>query len=74
MPGALRRGVGLDRPQQRLRALAVGLALEPDLRLRDLGRHVADDARRVLVEDVRADAGLLQPVGEQIGVEALRAM
>ena len=65
------RGIGLHRSQQRLRTLAVGLALEPHLRLRDVGRDLADDARRVLVEHVRADAGLLQPVGEQVRVVAL---
>ena len=54
-----------------LRALAVAFALEPHLRLRDVGRHVADDARRVLVEHVRADAGLVQAVGDQPRVVAL---
>ena len=40
------------------RARRSAFALEPHLRLRDIGRHVAHDARRMLVEHVRADAGL----------------
>ena len=47
------------------------LVVEPHLRLRDIGRHLADDARRVLVEHVRLDAGLREPVDEQVRVDAL---
>src|SRR5437870_4472840 len=36
--------------QQRSRARLVGVAGDPHLRLRDVGRHVTDDARHVLVE------------------------
>ena len=58
--------------QHDLRALAVALALEPHLRLRHVvAGHVADDARRVLVEHVRADARLAQPVGDEVRVVAL---
>ena len=71
MPRAGRRGVGFHSIEQRLRALAIGLALEPYLRLRDIGRNVADDARRMLVEHMRADSSLLEPIGEQVRVIAL---
>ena len=71
MTAAAARGVGFHRAQQYLRALAVALVFQPNLGLRHIGRHVADDARRVLVEDVRAYAGLSQPIREEIGVVAL---
>ena len=61
----------LDVAQHDQRALAVAVALDPHLRLRDVGRHVADDARRMLVEHVRLDAGLAQAVGDEPRVVAL---
>src|SRR5690348_4648875 len=66
-----RAGLLLHRAQQRASARLVGVVGEPHLWLRDVRRHVADDARRMLVEDVRTDAGLVQAVGDEIGVVAL---
>src|SRR5512141_1529471 len=45
---------------------AVGVVVEPDLRPGDLRRNVADDARHVLVEDVRLDAVDREDVLQQI--------
>src|SRR5579862_5713262 len=61
----------LDRAKQRTRAWRIAIVGQPDLRLRHVGRHVAGNARHVLVEDVRANAGLVQSVGHEIRVEAL---
>ncbi len=66
------RAIGGQRRQHRFGARTVARLLQPDLRLRDVGRHLADDARHVLVEDVRGDAGLLQPMQQQVGVEAVQ--
>ena len=41
------------RAQHRVARSRSCVVVEPHLRLRDVGRHVADDARRVLVEHVR---------------------
>ena len=61
-----------QRGEHRFGARAVAFVRQPHLRLRDIGRNLADDARRVLVEDVRADAGMLQPVQQQVGVESVQ--
>ena len=68
-PGA--RARRLDLAQHDQGALAVAVALDPHLRLRDIGRDVADDARRMLVEHVRLDAGLAQAVGDEPRIVAL---
>ena len=57
--------------QKRARPRRVVVVGEPDLRLHDGGRDVAGDARRVLVEHVCANAGLVQAVRDEISVEAL---
>jgi hypothetical protein len=59
-------------PPARLRTRAVPFVRQPNLRLGDIWRNLADYARRVLVEDVRADTGMLQPVQQQIGVESIQ--
>ncbi len=61
----------LQRGQDPFRALPIGGPFEPDLRLRDLGRHVADDALHVLVEDVRDDTRVLQAMQQQVRVETV---
>src|SRR5690242_6405758 len=61
----------LHRAQQRACARLVGVVSEPYLRLGDVRRDVADDARGMLVEDVRADPGLVQAIGDEISVVAL---
>src|SRR6266542_1101039 len=66
--------IGLQRSQHRLGLRAIAGALEPHLRLRDIRRHVADDALHVLVENVCSDACLLQPMQEQIGIEAVEGV
>src|SRR5439155_23987687 len=51
--------------------MPVGWPLQPHLRLRHIRRYVADEALHVLVEDVRGNTGLLQPVQNQVGVETI---
>jgi hypothetical protein len=58
-----------QRGEHRLGPRPVAFVRQPHLRLRDVGRNLADDTRHVLVEHVRADAGMLQPVQQQIRVE-----
>jgi len=70
MRGAAARRLLGEPGEQDFGPLAIRIALEPDLRLRDVGGDIADDARRVLVEDVCANARLVQPVGDQERIEA----
>ena len=61
----------LVRAQHGVGAHAVRVVVEPYLRLRDVRRHLADDARHVLVEDVRLDTGMREPIDQQIGLDAM---
>lgn len=58
--------------ENRFGAGTVAVILQPHLWLRDVRRDVADDARHVLVEHVRDNTCLLQPVQQQVGVEAVQ--
>src|SRR5689334_6263638 len=70
-PRCRARRLDLQLAQQRACARLVAVASDPHLRLRDVGWHVTDDARHVLVEDVRTDARLIQPIGDEVGVVTL---
>ena len=48
-----------------------GVVVDPDLRPRDVGRHVADDRLRMLVEDVCGDASVQQAIAHEVGVRAV---
>src|SRR5205823_5620271 len=61
-----------DLTQHDLGTFAIAFALDPDLRLRHfVARNVADDARCMLVEHVRADAGVIEPMRDEPCVVAL---
>ena len=60
------------RTQHRFGARAVGVIVQPYLRLRDIRRHFADDTRHVFVEYVRLDARVREAIDQQIGLDAMR--
>src|SRR5947207_10861109 len=67
-------GLHAFRTQRRQHGLGprpVGGTFEPYLRLSDIGRHIADDALHVLIEYVRRNTRLLQPVQHEVGIEAI---
>src|SRR5258705_5265812 len=53
-------------------ARAVPCMFQPNLRLCYLGWHVADNARRMFIEDVRGNPRLLQPMQQEIRVESVQ--
>jgi hypothetical protein len=63
----------LQRGEDPLRALPIGGTFEPYLWLGDLGRHIADNALHVLVENMRDDARVLQSMQQQVRVETVEA-
>jgi hypothetical protein len=63
------------RPQMsehRLGTRPIRGAVEPDLRLRDIGRDLTDDALNMLVEHMRWNTRLLQAVQQQIRIETIQ--
>ena len=63
------------RPQMsehRLGTRPIRGTVKPDLRLRDVGRNLPDDALNVLVEHMRRNARLLQAVQQQIRIETIQ--
>ena len=65
--------LGLQRGEHSFRTRPIGCAFKPDLRLRNIRRHVADNALHMLVEDVRYDARVLQAMQQQVRVEAVKS-
>ena len=50
----------------------VGIVVEPDLRLGDVGRDFPDNARRMFVEDMGLDARVRKAIDEEIGLDTMR--
>ena len=50
----------------------VGIVVEPDLRLGNVGGDFPHDARRMFVEDMGLDARVRKAIDEEIGLDPMR--